>query len=151
MTTKHSVVSLAALGLGVLAAFGSGASTAAKTASTPTFSEDIAPIVFNNCTSCHRPGENAPFTLMQRQRAAAALRSWRVDVAAFGRQHPRGGHVHVCEEDLLHAPGDETHAPACRSALCRRSFRGCARTAARCGRCEDDERAHFARQQPQQR
>ena len=28
------------------------------------FSEHIAPILFNNCTSCHRPGEAAPFTLM---------------------------------------------------------------------------------------
>jgi mono/diheme cytochrome c family protein len=31
--------------------------------SVPTFSETIAPIVFNNCVSCHRPGEAAPFTL----------------------------------------------------------------------------------------
>ena len=30
----------------------------------PTFTEHIAPIIFNNCTSCHRPGEGAPFTLM---------------------------------------------------------------------------------------
>ena len=29
-----------------------------------TFSEHIAPIVFNNCTSCHRPGQGAPFALM---------------------------------------------------------------------------------------
>src|SRR5215472_6607975 len=29
-----------------------------------TFSEHIAPIVFNNCTCCHRPGEAAPFKLM---------------------------------------------------------------------------------------
>ena len=29
-----------------------------------TFSEHIAPIVFNNCTSCHRPNEAAPFSLM---------------------------------------------------------------------------------------
>lgn len=27
------------------------------------FSEDIAPIIYNNCTSCHRPGEIAPFSL----------------------------------------------------------------------------------------
>jgi len=31
---------------------------------TVTFSEHIAPIIFNNCTSCHRPGEAAPFKLM---------------------------------------------------------------------------------------
>ncbi|HEY7152841.1 MAG TPA: redoxin family protein [Gemmataceae bacterium] len=29
-----------------------------------TFSEYIAPIIFNNCTCCHRPGEAAPFKLM---------------------------------------------------------------------------------------
>lgn len=28
------------------------------------FSEHIAPIVFNNCTSCHRPNEAAPFSLI---------------------------------------------------------------------------------------
>src|SRR5258708_2535940 len=32
-----------------------------------TFTEHIAPIVFNNCTSCHRPGEAAPFALMSYQ------------------------------------------------------------------------------------
>jgi len=31
---------------------------------TITFSENVAPIIFNNCTSCHRPGEAAPFSLM---------------------------------------------------------------------------------------
>jgi hypothetical protein len=42
--------------------FGRGA---APTAQGPiTFSEHVAPIVFNNCTSCHRPGEAAPFSLM---------------------------------------------------------------------------------------
>ena len=29
-----------------------------------TFTKDIAPIVFNNCTVCHRPGEPGPFPLM---------------------------------------------------------------------------------------
>jgi mono/diheme cytochrome c family protein len=29
-----------------------------------TFSEHIAPIVFANCASCHRPGEAAPFSLL---------------------------------------------------------------------------------------
>jgi hypothetical protein len=30
----------------------------------PTFSEDIAPIVFTNCAPCHRPGEAGPFSLL---------------------------------------------------------------------------------------
>lgn len=29
-----------------------------------TFSEDIAPIIYKNCTSCHRPGEAGPFSLI---------------------------------------------------------------------------------------
>jgi Tol biopolymer transport system component len=29
-----------------------------------TFSENIAPIVYNNCVTCHRPGEAAPFSLI---------------------------------------------------------------------------------------
>ena len=29
----------------------------------PTFTEDIAPLVFGSCTKCHRPGEAGPFSL----------------------------------------------------------------------------------------
>ncbi len=35
----------------------------AEETSQVTFSKEIAPIIFNNCTSCHRPGEAAPFPL----------------------------------------------------------------------------------------
>jgi hypothetical protein len=38
-----------------------------KPPGTLTFSKDIAPIVFNNCASCHRPGEVAPFSLLSYQ------------------------------------------------------------------------------------
>jgi len=38
---------------------------AASTAAAPiTFTEHIAPVVFQNCSSCHRPGEGAPFSLL---------------------------------------------------------------------------------------
>src|SRR5437870_1551557 len=30
----------------------------------PTFTKDIAPILYQNCVSCHRPGEVAPFSLI---------------------------------------------------------------------------------------
>jgi len=30
----------------------------------PTYTRDVAPILFRNCTSCHRPGEIAPMSLM---------------------------------------------------------------------------------------
>ncbi|MEY3368505.1 MAG: hypothetical protein RI973_1660 [Bacteroidota bacterium] len=38
---------------------------------TKTWSEDVAPIVFNHCTSCHRAGEIAPFPLTNYQEAVA--------------------------------------------------------------------------------
>jgi hypothetical protein len=37
-------------------------SSAAATA--PTFSHDVAPILYRNCVSCHRPGEMAPMSLL---------------------------------------------------------------------------------------
>ena len=36
----------------------------------PTFNKDIAPILYDNCATCHRPGEVAPFSLLTYQDAA---------------------------------------------------------------------------------
>lgn len=36
----------------------------------PTFNKDIAPILYANCATCHRPGEVAPFALLSYQDAA---------------------------------------------------------------------------------
>jgi hypothetical protein len=33
-------------------------------ASPVTFNKEIAPLVWKNCASCHRPGEAAPFSLL---------------------------------------------------------------------------------------
>lgn len=38
-------------------------------ANPPTFSRDVAPILYNNCVACHRAGEVAPFTLTSYQDA----------------------------------------------------------------------------------
>ena len=60
---RHRLVAAAlalAAGLG-LAACGKPAS---PPAAAPTFTKDIAPIVFANCVTCHRPGEVAPFPLL---------------------------------------------------------------------------------------
>ncbi len=35
-----------------------------KNSTHPTFSENIAPIIFKNCSPCHRPGSAAPFNLL---------------------------------------------------------------------------------------
>ena len=36
----------------------------ARILTTPTFNRDIAPIIFHHCSSCHRPGQSAPFSLL---------------------------------------------------------------------------------------
>jgi mono/diheme cytochrome c family protein len=36
----------------------------------PTFTKDVAPILFKHCASCHRPGEIAPFSLLEYKDAA---------------------------------------------------------------------------------
>jgi mono/diheme cytochrome c family protein len=46
----------------------------AKAAAAPTFNRDIAPILYQNCSNCHRPGEVAPFALLTYQDAAKRAR-----------------------------------------------------------------------------
>ena len=43
---------------------------AAGAAPAPTFNKDIAPILYANCATCHRPGEVAPFPLLTYQDAS---------------------------------------------------------------------------------
>src|SRR6266576_586742 len=46
-----------------LASAGTAAAQGAAAAA-PTYSKDVAPIFYKNCTSCHRPGEIAPMSLL---------------------------------------------------------------------------------------
>jgi len=39
-------------------------------AATPTFNHDVAPLLYQNCAGCHRPGQVAPFPLLTYQDAA---------------------------------------------------------------------------------
>jgi hypothetical protein len=43
---------------------------AAACAAVPTYNKDIAPILYENCAGCHRPGEVAPFSLLTYQDTA---------------------------------------------------------------------------------
>jgi hypothetical protein len=56
------IVSIAALVITVVV-MQADQGPAAKTAP-PTFAADIAPIVYKNCVTCHRPGQAAPFSLV---------------------------------------------------------------------------------------
>jgi len=43
---------------------GTAASVHAQSPTTPTFSKDVAPILYKNCTNCHRAGEIGPMPLV---------------------------------------------------------------------------------------
>ncbi len=61
---QQTLITMALSAAALAAAFGGEIGKAPKAKGVPTFSEQIAPIVFNNCASCHRPGEAAPFALL---------------------------------------------------------------------------------------
>src|SRR6188508_169000 len=57
---------LIVVGVAALASFRTSAQTpqAAAPHPAPTFAKDVAPIMFNKCATCHRPGEVAPMPLL---------------------------------------------------------------------------------------
>ncbi|HEY7188363.1 MAG TPA: hypothetical protein VH436_17525 [Vicinamibacterales bacterium] len=64
--SRRLALVVGALGITIAVAGGS----ATPSAQSPvTFSEHVAPIVFANCTPCHRPGEAAPFSLLNYREA----------------------------------------------------------------------------------
>ena len=63
MKSLWTIIGLAGL---VIVAMATGAS-AAEAEGVPTFNTDVAPIMFNNCASCHRDGQVAPMSLTSYQ------------------------------------------------------------------------------------
>jgi hypothetical protein len=67
MSESHTKV--ASLGLALCAAAiavtaSAAGQGAAPATAAPTFNKDVAPILYKNCTNCHRPGEMAPMSLL---------------------------------------------------------------------------------------
>src|SRR5579862_8213757 len=50
-------------------------------AATPTFSKDVAPILYKNCAGCHRPGDIGPMPLLTYEQARPWARSIREKVS----------------------------------------------------------------------
>ena len=66
----------------VVGAAGSGEQYAPKpTAGVPTFAKDVAPLLYKNCVSCHRPGEIGPMSLLTYKDARPWAKSIRDEVA----------------------------------------------------------------------
>jgi hypothetical protein len=74
----RTIVAAATLCAAVLCAAVGTHAQAPAAATGPTFSKEVAPILYKNCTSCHRPGEIAPMSLLTYQDA----RPWARSIAA---------------------------------------------------------------------
>ena len=59
-----------------------GSSSVARAQSAPTFARDVAPILYKNCVSCHRPGEMGPMSLISYADARPWAKSIRERVAS---------------------------------------------------------------------
>ena len=61
---------LISLGLAAIPMLCLQAAETGSASAVPTFNRDVAPIVYENCSSCHHPGEVAPFSLLTYDDAA---------------------------------------------------------------------------------
>ncbi|MGE3705176.1 MAG: hypothetical protein AB7I13_07880, partial [Vicinamibacterales bacterium] len=77
MSNTFRVISLPLLALvGIWASGSSGRAEPGAGASVPpTFTRDVAPILYAHCVECHRPGEVAPMSLLTYQEARPWARS----------------------------------------------------------------------------
>jgi hypothetical protein len=64
-----------------LAASPAAAGLQGPAAEVPTFTKDVAPILYENCTTCHRPGEIAPMSLLTYDDARPYAKAIRDEVA----------------------------------------------------------------------
>jgi len=86
---KRNVLSVGASGLllgGVILVASLGAQSPPPPKG-PTFSKDVAPILYKNCTSCHRPGEIAPMSLLTYEDARPYAKAIR-DKVSSGQMPP---------------------------------------------------------------
>lgn len=64
MTIRTTVTAAVLSMLAAMASAQLGAQATTAPATGATFSKDVAPIFYKNCTNCHRPGEIAPMSLL---------------------------------------------------------------------------------------
>src|SRR5436853_7599104 len=75
--TRFFCVAVAALALGLSTLRAGHTSPSA----TPTFSKDVAPIIFKNCAGCHRPDDIAPMSLLSYEEARPWAKAIREQVS----------------------------------------------------------------------
>ena len=63
-TTRRLLLLVGVIAAAIIVASPQSDAQTARPATAVTFSRDIAPIIFQQCASCHRPGGAAPFSLL---------------------------------------------------------------------------------------
>ena len=61
---------------------GSGVSAESNTEAVPTYNGNVAPILFDNCATCHRPGQVAPMSLLSYKEARPWARAIKAKVTS---------------------------------------------------------------------
>src|SRR5436190_22350814 len=84
----------------------------AQSPATPTFSKDVAPILYRNCVTCHRPGEIAPMSLLTYEQVRPYARSIRdrIEQGTMPPWHAEAVHGTFLNERRLSAAEKETIA-----------------------------------------
>jgi hypothetical protein len=83
MSLKFAVAgAVCTLSLGVVMLAGPGKESWRDAGDVPTFTKDVAPILYRDCTSCHRPGEIAPMSLLTYEDARPYARAIAEEVEA---------------------------------------------------------------------
>src|SRR3954469_13504272 len=77
----------------------------AQSPAAPTFSRDVAPILYRNCVSCHRPGEIAPMSLITYSQVRPYARSIRerIELGTMPPWHAEAAPGTFVNERLLSA------------------------------------------------
>ena len=84
MRMKNAVISATLVWIAAasgVATEGQYASRRTPDKNAPTFSKDVAPIIFKNCAGCHRPGEIAPMSLLTYEDARPWAKAIRDEVS----------------------------------------------------------------------
>src|SRR4249920_3911717 len=76
--TRYLLAAGSFLALAISGSVHAGAQAPAAAPAGPTYSRDVAPILYKNCTTCHRPGEIGPMSLLTFKDA----RPWAKSIAA---------------------------------------------------------------------
>ena len=74
------VLKIGAIMSGLIAVLVVGVSASGPAKTSSTFTKDVAPILFNRCVDCHRPGEIAPMSLLSYQEVRPWAKSIRQKV-----------------------------------------------------------------------